>query len=149
MNVQIEVSNSVVRNNLVLVDSKMPMILYAMASSIDHYDSLSSLADRLANQAFPYLEVEKSKHYLRYKSVVLLESLLYCDSLWNKWNGRFHIDRLYVSKTHDGELEYVNNLQMRNYLFEIIDFIFLKADKIPNGYEISFYSRFGNGRIAS
>lgn len=144
---QIEVSNSVLRNNLVLVDSKMPMILFAFASSIHDYDSLSSLADRLTARGFPHSEGQQSRVYLRYKSVVLLESLLYCDSLLNNWTGRFHTRRVYVSKTHNGEFEYFNHLEMRNYLFQIIDFIFLKADRIPNGYEIGLFSRFGSEKF--
>ncbi len=133
------IPNRVVRYNLILLDSRMPRLLLALASFASGCESIGSIAVRLSENGFPFPDKDYSKRYLRYKMVVFFEGLLYIDSLTKDWTGQFHTDRIYVTKNSDGQLSYFNHLQLRSHLFEIIDSIFMKGNMSKNICEVQFY----------
>lgn len=122
----VSMADEITECNFRMIESYLPELLYLLSNGLDEGKCISTLISRLANEGFPYPDVQLSHQYLRHKVICLLEAMLFADIFGKVWKGDIAANRIYVYK-EDIALSYYHHHQVRTLLCKILDRIYLKT----------------------
>lgn len=105
---RVEVTSNLIQQNLILIDTYMPNIIYALSLKSGKVITLPHAIDQLSNEEFPYKNKQQSALFLSHKMITLFEAMLIGNFQTEVWKGHCPSDKIFVYKTPMGELEYFN-----------------------------------------
>lgn len=124
----VSMTDEITECNFRMIESYLPELLYLLSNGLDESKCISTLISRLANEGFPYPDVQLSHQYLRHKVICLLEAMLFADIFGKVWKGDIAANRVYVYKD-DIQLSYYHHHQVRTLLCKLLDRISIKRAK--------------------
>ena len=134
--------DKVIENNLRMIESYLPEILFAFSIVSNSDESVIELIQKLSKKKFPYTKASFSKSFLQHKIVTLLETILFADIFSSVWNGEIKTQICYVYKEHY-ELKYYHYYEIRQLLTGWLDRISINVvidgiENEKNSRKISF-----------
>jgi len=121
--------NKIVENNLRMIESYLPEILFALSIVSNKGESINDSIQKLSKNKFSYTKPSFSKIFLRHKMIHFVETILFADIFNGVWKGEFQTNICYVYKEH-AELEYYHYYQVRTLLIKLFDKISISGNDI-------------------
>lgn len=123
------IKNEVIENNLRLIESLLPELLFAFSIVSNQEESINSLIKKFAKAKFPYKSPLFSKIFLSHKVIDFLQIALFADVFNKIWDGQIIADRVY-QYNNNFKIEYYHHYQIRALLIKLLDKIYLKESTI-------------------
>jgi hypothetical protein len=125
--------DEIIENNLRVIDSYLPELLYAFSAVSNQSDSINQLIEKVSKKNFAYSKPTYLKILLKHKIIGFIEVMLFADIHDGVWDGRLNTNKCYVYK-EDTELEYYHYYQVRTLLVKLLDKISISSTRnIENG----------------
>jgi hypothetical protein len=129
----VSMEDKVIENNLRMIESYLPELLFASSIVSNQGDSINELIQKLGQKDFPYLNTAYSTIFLRQKFIYLFEAILFADIFKSNWDGKIQADKCYVHKENN-KLKYYHYYQIRPLLMQLLDNISIITESgVENG----------------